>query len=117
MKILTLQIKRPYLEAILSGEKTEEYREVRPKNAKKYLTTHFRADSNDPIEPVIYDAIQFYNGYATDRPEVLIEVKDTFIDVIVDENDQDVTFEEEGVEYLTIQMAYVLGKVINRKNI
>lgn len=117
MKILTLQIKKPYLDAILSGEKTEEYREVRPKNVEKYLIGNIEANSNEPIDIVQYDAIRFFNGYATNRPEVLIEIKETFIDFIVDENEEDIIYEEDGVEYLTVQMTYVLGKVIERKNI
>ena len=44
MKVLTLQIKRPYLEDILSGAKTKEYREIRPKNAHRYVIQNPEAE-------------------------------------------------------------------------
>lgn len=118
MKILTLQIKRPYLEAILSGEKTEEYREIRPKNADKYVAQNPDAEDEDQwLQPVKYDAIRFFNGYATDRPEALVEIKDTRIELSVDENDEYITYEEDGEEYIESQIVYTLGKVLNTKNI
>ena len=118
MKILTLQIKRPYLEAILSGEKTEEYREIRPKNADEYVVQNPDAEDEDQwLQPVKYDAIRFFIGYATDRPEALVEIKDTRIELSVDENDEYIIYEEDGEEYIEAQMVYTLGKVLNTKNI
>ena len=38
MNILTLSIKQKYFDEILAGKKTHEYREIRPTNAKKYIT-------------------------------------------------------------------------------
>lgn len=40
MNILTLSIKQKYFDEILAGKKTHEYREIRPTNAKKYITTY-----------------------------------------------------------------------------
>ena len=118
MRILTLQIKRPYLEAILSGEKTEEYREIRPKNAKKFVIQNPEAEDDDEwLKPVKYDAIKFLNGYDTNRPEALVEIKDTRIELSVDENGEYITYEEDGEEYIEAQMVYILGKVLSKKNI
>lgn len=117
MKILTLQIKRQYLDEILSGEKTEEFREIRPKNAKKYIEYFTDKNGEEDVKPVKYDAIQFFNGYASDRPEVLIKVKKAEIEYIVDENDNFIEYEENGEMYLTAQMVYSLGKIISKKNI
>ena len=91
MKILTLQIKRPYLEDILSGTKTKEYREIRPKNADKYIIQNPDAEYEDQwLQPVKYDAIKFLNGYATDRPEVVIEITNSEIELSVDENGEEI---------------------------
>jgi len=118
MKILTLQIKRPYLEDILSGTKTKEYREIRPKNADKYIIQNPEAEDEDQwLQPVNYDAIRFFNGYATDRPEVVIEITNSEIELSVDENGEEITYEEDGQEYIESQMVYTLGKVLSKKNI
>lgn len=118
MKILTLQIKKPYLDAILSGEKTKEYREIRPKNADKYVIQDPDAeDEADWLKPIEYDAIRFFNGYATNRPEVLIEVKDAFIQILTDDEGNDIIYEEDGEEYIETMMIYTLGKVLEKKNI
>ena len=118
MKILTLQIKRPYLEEILSGKKKKEYREIRPKNANKYVIQNPDAENEeDWLKPVDYDAIRFFNGYASNRPEALVEVKDAFIELLTDEEGNDIVYEEDGQEYIEAVMVYTLGKVIERKNI
>lgn len=118
MKILTLQIKRPYLEDILSGAKTKEYREIRPKNADKYVIQNPDAEDEDQwLQPVKYDAIRFFNGYATDRPEVLIEITNSEIELSIDENGEEITYEEDGQEYIEAQMVYTLGNVLSKKNI
>lgn len=48
---------------IASGEKTEEYREIKP-----YWTIRF-ADNT-------FDEIKFRNGYAADAPTVTVELRD-----------------------------------------
>ena len=60
MKILTLTIKKKWFDMILSGEKTEEYREL-----KHYWIRRF--DNFD------YDAIKFTNGYGNYCPSFIIE--------------------------------------------
>lgn len=85
MKILTLIIKQKWFDAILSGEKTVETREVRPTNTK-YISYRdnntgkvYKKDSDVPesawdsekgVDTVInhYDAIQFWVGYEKNRP-------------------------------------------------
>lgn len=118
MKVLTLQIKRPYLEAILSGEKTEEYREIRPKNAHKFVIQNPEAEDDDEwLQPVKYDTINFLNGYDTNRPEAIVEVKNTRIELSVDEKGEYITYKEDGEEYIEAQIVYTLGKVLSTKNI
>ena len=117
MKTLTLQIKREFLDKILSGEKKEEFREIRPKNSKKYIEYFIAKDGEEDVKPVKYDAIQFLNGYAKDRPEALVKVKKAEIEYIVDKNGDLVEYEENGEIYLMAQMVYTLSKVIETKNI
>ena len=112
MNILTLQIKREFLDQILSGEKKQEFREIRPKNAKKYVE-----QSEEDLKPVKYDAIQFYNGYAKNRPEVLIQVKKSDVELFEDEDGELITYEEDGQQYIEAQVVYTLGKIISKNNI
>ncbi len=106
MKILTLIIKQQHFDDILSGSKPNEFREIRPKNANKYIVD----DGVSEITPVQYDAIRFYVGYNKNRSTALIEVKDAQIEIITDEDGKDVVYEESGQEYLMAQMNYSLGK-------
>jgi hypothetical protein len=55
MKVLHLTLYRKWFDQIAKGQKTEEYREVRP-----YWTTR--------IEGREYDEIWFRNGYRKDAP-------------------------------------------------
>lgn len=62
MKILNLTLKKQWFDMIKSGEKTEEYREIKP-----YWNTRLLNQE--------YDFILFRNGYDKDSPEILIECK------------------------------------------
>ncbi|MBD3904464.1 hypothetical protein NAL32_07445 [Chryseobacterium sp. Ch-15] len=116
MKTLTLQIKKEFLDKILSGKKKEEFREIRPNNSKKYIE-YFDDNGDEDVKPKQFDRIQFFNGYKTDRPEVIIEIKAAEIEYIVDEDGEFIEYEENGEMYLTAQMVYSLGKVVSKKNI
>lgn len=116
MKTLTLQIKKEFLDQILSGKKKEEFREIRPNNSKKYIE-YFNDEGDEDVKPKQVDRIQFFNGYKADRPEVIIEVKAAEIEYIVDEDGEFIEYEENGEMYLTAQMVYSLGKVVSKKNI
>ena len=61
MKVLHLILKKQWFDMIASGEKKEEYREVKP-----YWTT--RLIHND------FDVIHFRNGYASDAPTMTIDL-------------------------------------------
>ena len=134
MKILTLIIKKKWFDAILSGEKTVETREVRPTNTK-YISyrdnstgTVYKKDSDVPesawdsdkgVDTVInhYDAIQFWVGYETNRPGALVEVKGAeLIDVCDEETKEPIVYEHNGNEYTMTEIDYHLGKVIEKMN-
>ena len=117
MKILTLQIKKQYLDQIIAGTKPEEEREITPKTAKRYLKYINEGKENESFEIVHYDALQLINGYAANRPEILIEVKSSRIEVGIDENGEDIVFTENGEEYVLASILYNLGNILKRKNI
>lgn len=62
MKVLHLTLKKQWFDMIASGEKTEEYREIKPYWNKRLNKT--------------YDAIQFRNGYSKNAPAMLVELKE-----------------------------------------
>ncbi len=62
MNILHLTLKRKWFDMILSGEKKEEYREIKPYWRKRLLRKSF-------------DAIHFRNGYAKDARCFTIALK------------------------------------------
>ena len=96
MNILTLSIKQKYFDEILSGTKTHEYREIRPTNAKKYITylcggKEYKVDEELPeegeveLKPIKYDAIKLLTGaYSGKRPYIIVEVKNAEAVILTD---------------------------------
>lgn len=69
MKILRLTLKKKWFDMIVSGEKKEEYREIKPYWQKRLF---------HPFYPQIlqfreYDAVEFRNGYRKDSGKVLFK--------------------------------------------
>lgn len=135
MKILTLIIKKKWLDEILSGEKTIEEREIRPKSLKKYarivdLATGKKYETYEDLfanvapndkgfdfEPREYDAIQFYAGYETDRAGALVEVKGAECVPFFYEDDGSPIYEEyKGQNVQLVLVEYKLGKVLQKTN-
>lgn len=104
MNILTLSIKQIYFDEILAGKKTHEYREIRPTNAKKYITylcggKEYKADEELPeegeieLKPIKYDAIKFLTGeYKGKRPYAIVEVKGAEASILTDEDGNDIVY-------------------------
>lgn len=134
MKVLTLIIKQKWFDAIMSGEKTVETREVRPTNTK-YISYRdnttgkvYKRDSEVPeaawavpngVELLInhYDAIQFWVGYETNRAGALVEVTGAeLVEVCDEETREPIIYEHEGVEYRMTEIDYHLGKVLSTVN-
>lgn len=108
MKILTLIIKQVWFDQIVSGEKKQETRELRPKSEKKYI----QYDQEDCYDAIKYDAIRFYVGYNTDRDTALVEVVGCEFEDIVDESGKNIELEENGEKYDMMNIVYHLGRVI-----
>jgi hypothetical protein len=92
MKTLHLTLKKKWFDMIASGEKKEEYREVKPywinrftwheyhKAINNLHTLHNEIFSNshsvpdnDVIKNRFYDLVQFRNGYAKDAPTITVQ--------------------------------------------
>lgn len=132
MKVLTLSIKQKYFDEILSGEKTQEFREIRPNNSQKYVIYELNGkEYSNPdllpseneeqgelnLKPVKYDAIKFLTGeYKGKRPFAIVEVKDANIELFCDEDGNDITYEYKGETYIAAQVVYDLGAVIEKSN-
>lgn len=127
MNILTLSIKQKYFDEILAGTKTHEYREIRPTNAKKYITylcggKEYKADEELPeegeveLKPIKYDAIKLLTGAYNSgkRPYIIVEVKNAEAAILTDESGNDIVYEHQGEEYLAAQIDYTLGKVLEK---
>ena len=71
--MLTLTIKKEWFDMILSGEKKEEYREIKPYYDKRFATAFgcmwlFNGIKNKDMEPPIKE-ILFRNGYSKESPQ------------------------------------------------
>lgn len=117
MEILNLIIKQKFFDEILSGKKRQEYREIRPTTKKKYCQLDadgFCVEVNGELQPRHYDAIQFFVGYNKGRNSALVEVKDAKIELFEDENHNLIEYTHKGEIYLTAQVVYNLGRVIEK---
>jgi hypothetical protein len=62
MKILHLTLKKKWFDMIASGQKNEEYREMKPYWSKRLIG-------------IDYDVVRFRNGYSLSSPVVTLEYK------------------------------------------
>jgi hypothetical protein len=92
MKKLHLNLKRKWFDMILSGEKKEEYREIKDSMVSKFINWQKTGATRGYFTEMIklygfgaffyperdvkkYDTIIFSNGYKKDRPQFEIELK------------------------------------------
>lgn len=115
-KTLHLVLKKQYFDEILSGKKKNEIREIRPKNASRYI--EYKEDKDgEYVQAVKYDFIKFYLGYSKNRPEMLVECLGVDNIVLTDDEDNDLTYVEDGETYVRAINEYKLGKIISKANI
>jgi len=117
MNTLQLIIKQKHFNDILSGEKTKEFREIRPTTAKKYCEFKTEGEEITLVGPRKYDQIQFFVGYEKNRPSAIVEVKDAEITIFTDETTgEPITYEENGEEYIESEVIYTLGAIVSKTN-
>lgn len=72
MKTLHLNLKKKWFDMIASGEKLEEYLEIKP---------YWKNRLYHPLYPEIlqfreYDAVEIRNGYSSNVPKIMVECKE-----------------------------------------
>jgi hypothetical protein len=119
MRNLTLSIKQKYFDQIKSGEKTFEEREIRPNNVERYCLVDeegfvLEDEKGEPLTRP-YDTITFLTGaYSGTRPKMVVEVKESYVVILYDEDSGKViTYEHNGEEYAASIIHYELGKMIS----
>lgn len=77
MKTLHLILKKKWFDMILSGDKTEEYRDITPYYESRFIDARLQAVLE--VTPAIpwkeFDTVTFSHGYSKDRPQFVIELK------------------------------------------
>lgn len=80
MKALNLTLKKKWFDMILSGEKKEEYREIKPYWEERLcngISTYFSPNCINGIGYEVifkkYNLIKFRNGYAKNAPTITVE--------------------------------------------
>lgn len=116
MKVLNLTLKKEWFDLIKSGEKIEEYREL-----KDYWFDRLTVEGLDNIltsafvfgfeiyQPRFktFDVVKFTNGYGKNAPNFMVE-----LDGIEIKKGNEKWGAEKGVRYFVIK----LGKIINGDN-
>ena len=97
---LVLPIKRKWFDMILAGEKTEEYREIKPYWTKRFQTIGLLDDSGKPTNNKAL--VTFRNGYGKDVPEFESWVRLYICDGIL----------EWGAEPKTMYYVLVIGSIV-----
>jgi len=78
MKVLHLTLKKKWFDMIASGEKKEEYREIKPYWASRLTTLPPEFAKRCELQDVReytnnFDAVVFKNGYAKDAPTITLK--------------------------------------------
>ena len=95
IKVLRLTLKKKWFDMIISGEKTEEYREI-----KDYWKTRlYKHTEQGPIPKFAWDMVTFRNGYHKAAREATF----TFEGLVVREGKPE-WGAEKGVEYYVIKL-------------
>ncbi len=102
---LTLQF-RGSLEPIIRGEQKDEHRYIYPRNWHLYVSGDYYGD------PIHYDSLKLINGRLSNAPWIRVKVLSEEVVVLTDEDGNDLTYEQDGVEYIKLMMVYHLGEVL-----
>lgn len=131
-KILSLNLKKKWFDLILSGKKTEEYREIKPfwcarfilingeKKSFKYWVNWFSELKHDPstiiqmqvdhgiMSFIDYSEVSFLNGMTPPVPQFMIKLNS----IEIKEGNK-----KWGAEPFTNYFTLTLGRLINSRNI
>jgi hypothetical protein len=114
-KRLTLQIDRPCFRDILNGVQKVEHRYIYPGNANKYVTQTDTPEGLD-VRCVEYGELLLINGRKKTAPRLVVKVERAEFVVFTDEEGKELTYTENGEEYIVCQVWYYLGDVVSYEN-
>lgn len=80
MRTLNLVLKKKWFDMIASGEKTEEYRELKAYWWNRLSRVVETEDHYTYREIIHYDRVTFHLGYAKNRPSMTFAIKEIVID-------------------------------------
>lgn len=78
MKVLHLTLKKKWFDMIASGEKKEEYRELKDYWCNRFCTKEWYKYEYEFLEKAInkyYDVVVFRHGYAKNAPTITVQCK------------------------------------------
>ena len=111
-RVLSLIIKGGYFNQIMVGEKTIEYREIKPTTYTGLIQLDEQGEAILDADccpiPMDYDAVELLVGYNTDRNTALVEVTDITIELT------GYVFDDRGHEYPHGIVSFHLGEVIEK---
>lgn len=99
---LHLNLKRKWFDMVLNGEKTEEYRDIKPFWDKRFWHLFPQEIKGETYFPIV-DTITFSNGYSKTRSQFVIELKGL---------KKNIGFQEWGAEKGVEYYVFSLGKII-----
>lgn len=108
MEILEMKTRKATFDAIQGGLLKSYSREIRPNTQSRYCVLDddgYVVEQNGELQPRNYDAIRFKCG----DEEYLCKIDDAHI-VLLEENGELVTYEENGEEYIAAEVVYALGE-------
>jgi len=117
MKVLHLNLKKKWYDMIASGEKKEEYREVKEYWISRLVGEFTAPYQHEPFNfiyrglkhgmwsPVGFDVVEFKNGYAKDAPTMTVKIRG--IDIEYGK-------EEWGAEHGKTYFVIKLGEILER---
>lgn len=99
---LHLNLKRKWFDMILSGEKTEEYRELKKYWEERFWHLFPQTIRGETYSPIV-ETITFSNGYAKNRPQFVIEFKGISI-----KQGKTKWGAEDGVDYFVLELGDIV---------
>lgn len=103
-KELYLVLKKKWFLEILKGEKTEEYRDYTDYYINKFCV--FDKDGNW-VDNQRYDVVRFQLGYSKNAPQMIVELKEIFLE---EDDTQDEFLTTENCNFV-IELGEILEKI------
>lgn len=110
MSTVTIKVKTTTFEAIKSGEMTTFQKEIRPNTEAKFGLLDDEGfnieDEHGNFVPRPYDSVCFQNAQTGE--EIVKDIKDSKIYVLIDDEDNVITYFYKGDEYIATTIVYWL---------